>query len=296
VNFSIDAADGLKKPRMKFDEMMLRASTNMIDCEMEVDTSTDLETMASTRFSGILLKPFSQNSRLSRFSIAREIFRFSSTAEGPSSKISESVHETSNGEAPQDDERNESTDWRAVILLVLQQLSQPAIVASLMGIFISSVGPLRGLLVDTVHRNGGAPLQWAFNGLYAVGQAAIPINMFLLGSTLTQGVKNIPPDFRWIPNLGVAFGKMVVMPSIGVFTILFIVDNIVMVSSAVKPSLYFALLVVSATPTANNINVMAEIGGVNKDTMALCLLTQYVVAPVLLTAWIFIFTLIVSKY
>jgi hypothetical protein len=97
--FSIDAGNGFKKPRMKFDEIMLRASTNMIDCDMEVDTSTDLETMASRRFSSMLLIPFLQHDEFSRFSVVDDFFRFSSTSEVLGSNISDSVHETTKVEA-----------------------------------------------------------------------------------------------------------------------------------------------------------------------------------------------------
>jgi predicted permease len=171
---------------------------------------------------------------------------------------------------------------------VVSQLAQPAIIASLAGLTIALIPSLHNVMTDVADRDGDAPLEWLFDGMYTMGQAAIPNNMILLGSTLSQGVKSIPSDFRWGPNLAVAFGKMVVIPVIGIFSVL-LLDSILYIKPQIKSSLYFAMLVVTSSPTANNINVMAEIGGINKDTMALCLLTQYVMAPVLLTFWVAVF-------
>ena len=119
--------------------------------------------------------------------------------------------------------------------------------------------------------------------------------MIMLGSTLTEGVKSIPSDFRWAPNLAVAFGKLVLMPSIATVAI-YCIHSAIPVRTENAASLYFAMLIVTCTPTANNINVMSEIGGVNKDTMALCILTQYVFAPVTITFWVTVFQYLVRDW
>ena len=58
-----------------------------------------------------------------------------------------------------------------------------------MGILFA-LTPLRGLLVD-LHRTSAAPLQWIFDGLYAVGQAAVPINMMILGCNFSASCQNV---------------------------------------------------------------------------------------------------------
>jgi predicted permease len=186
-------------------------------------------------------------------------------------------------------------DWNDICYKFLKQVSQPPIIASLSALVIACIPPLHGVLVDVKDRDDNAPLEWLFDGLVAVGQAAIPINMIMLGCTLSQGISSFPPDFRWLPNLGVALGRLIIVPSIAVLTVLWL-HSVLPVKEAYAPSLFFAMLIVSCSPTANNINVMAEIGGVNKDTMALCLLTQYFFAPIVLTFWVAVFTSIVSEW
>ncbi len=82
----------------------------------------------------------------------------------------------------------------------------------------------------------------------------------MLGSTLCQGVTSIPADIKWGPNLAVAFGKLVVMPTIGLVSVS-LLHAVVPIRGDVAPSVYFAMLIVTCSPTANNINVMAEVGG-----------------------------------
>ena len=93
-----------------------------------------------------------------------------------------------------------------------------------------------------------APMEWFFNGLAKVGAAAVPINMIILGTTLSKVdriylaatcslslIRTDPPNaiqyepnkqgadlskMPLCPSLMVVFGKMVVMPLIGVATAL----------------------------------------------------------------------------
>ncbi len=147
---------------------------------------------------------------------------------------------------------------KSVAVLVWTQFAQPPVIASLAGLFIACIDPLHAVLVDTKDRDGDSPLGWLFDGLYVVGQAAIPINMFMLGSTLCQGVASVPADFRWAPNLAVAFGKLVIMPTIGLVSVL-LLHAMIPTRGEVTQSMFFAMLIVTCSPTANNINVMAEV-------------------------------------
>ena len=72
---------------------------------------------------------------------------------------------------------------------VLRQVLQPPVVGAASGFLVASVSPLRAQLVDMTDRNGNAPLEWAFAALFAVGQAAVPINMIILGVNLSQSLQ-----------------------------------------------------------------------------------------------------------
>ena len=57
-------------------------------------------------------------------------------------------------------------------------------------------------------------------------------------------------------------------------------------------TLVAAVMIVTCTPTANSIMVMAEVGGQDKEALVACIFTQYLCAPVLLSASISAFVAI----
>jgi predicted permease len=64
------------------------------------------------------------------------------------------------------------------LLRISRKVFQPPVIASITGLVIASFPSVRGLLVNIWGSNGKtAPLQWMFDGIYSVGQAAVPINM-----------------------------------------------------------------------------------------------------------------------
>ncbi len=64
------------------------------------------------------------------------------------------------------------------LLRISHKVFQPPVIASIAGLFIASFPRVRGLLVNIWGNNGKpAPLQWMFDGIYSVGQSAVPINM-----------------------------------------------------------------------------------------------------------------------
>lgn len=89
---------------------------------------------------------------------------------------------------------------------------QPVILASLLGIFVSSITPLRNVLVPVYFSPAEetSPLQWLFTALYDFGDAAVPVNMILLGATISD-----MPSARELVSrdtLAAAVGKMILMP------------------------------------------------------------------------------------
>lgn len=109
---------------------------------------------------------------------------------------------------------------------VVSRCLQPPVIGALMGILVVSIPPLRGVLVDTVTRNNNAPLQFFFDGLLTLGQAAIPINMVILGASLLPKSKMTPEfdndvhagDLAKKSLVGIVVGKMVIMPIIGLLS------------------------------------------------------------------------------
>lgn len=61
-----------------------------------------------------------------------------------------------------------------------------------------------------------------------------------------------------------------------------------------RDTLWLVALVVTCTPTANNLLVMCDAAGQGKNAMATAIFTQYLVAPVLLPCTITLFVIIVS--
>mmetsp|Transcript_13928 Transcript_13928/g.35438 ORF Transcript_13928/g.35438 Transcript_13928/m.35438 type:complete len:90 (+) Transcript_13928:282-551(+) len=62
-----------------------------------------------------------------------------------------------------------------------------------------------------------------------------------------------------------------------------------------RDALWLCALIVSCTPTANNLIVMCDVAGQNKNAMGTSIFTQYLVAPLLLPGMITVFVVIVSS-
>ena len=62
-----------------------------------------------------------------------------------------------------------------------------------------------------------------------------------------------------------------------------------------RDTLWLCALVVTATPTANNLIVMCDVAGQNKSAMGTTIFTQYMLAPLLLPPIITAFVIIVSS-
>ena len=148
--------------------------------------------------------------------------------------------------------------------------------------------------MDIVDRDASAPLQWLFDGLYAVGQAAVPINMMILGSNLSashqlqqktasnhpRGSSLLTPETM----TGIVIGKMLAMPFVGILTAYILKAYIWDIPDDIDASFYLVLMIVFLTPTANNVIVMVELSGSDaKEGIARVIALQYLVAPILLS-------------
>jgi len=184
-----------------------------------------------------------------------------------------------------------AVDW-ALVQTLVERVFPPPVIAALLGMLVNFMYPLRGLLVDS-NRKEGAIFQWVFNGLKKIGQAAVPINMFILGNTLTSGISSGSVPMR--TAIVVTLAKMVVMPTFGLLVCL-AMKSARMISDGPDEAFYLVATIVTATPTANNLMVMAELaGGKNKEGLATCIFVMYASSPLLLTFWLAIYTYVATK-
>ncbi len=176
--------------------------------------------------------------------------------------------------------------------VVVARCFQPPVIGALLGLFVASQPHIRGLFVDLIDRAAHAPLEWMFDGLYHVGEAAVPINMIILGCNLSASYPSKYEDtskmslFSTETTIAIVIGKMVVMPIIG-FLSAYLCKTYwweTQIPDEIGGSFYLVVLIVFLTPTANNVMVMVELGGSGvKEAMARVIAWQYAVAPIVLS-------------
>merc|ERR1712232_397476 len=165
----------------------------------------------------------------------------------------------------------------------------PPVIAILLGLFIGSFDGLRGTLVHMPHQGQNA-LGWLFDTIQKFGGAAVPMVMTVLGSSLANGFDRA--SIHWPTTVAVTLGRLVVMPGIAYTAVYWMMalttgpllfGNEMHLESAVVVG-----LIVTCSPTANNIVVMAELwgGAPTKQALSAMIFVQYCVAPFTLTAWV----------
>lgn len=182
--------------------------------------------------------------------------------------------------------------WQTV-RKILGHCFQPPVIGALLGLFCA-VTPIRSIFVDLNDRDGDAPLQPLFDGLYAIGQTAVPINMMILGcnlsaSQLTPVVTQNDVRVGLLSEktmIGIVIGKMILMPIIGILSSLILKYYVLSIPDDIDGAFYLVMMIVFLTPTANNVMVMVELSGSGsgaKEGMARVIAWQYAVAPVILS-------------
>lgn len=197
-----------------------------------------------------------------------------------------------------------------IVKVIRRCLLQPPVVAAILGFIVAAIPKLRGIFVDIVDRDDDAPTQWFFDALYTVGQAAVPINMILLGSNLSQSFRTQLDDEDKKSVLlskrtmaSIVFGKLILMPLIGIGSVslltyfvwnlpestyirvvpLIPVSNVPFHPLDVHASFCLVTMMSFLTPTANNVMVMVELSGGNREGIARVIAWQYLAAPLVLS-------------
>lgn len=166
----------------------------------------------------------------------------------------------------------------------------PPVIAVFFGFFIGLIPALRLLLVDTNDFNNDKPLEFFFNAVLAFGKAAVPMNMMVLGASLAS-IPNFG-SIQWPVTLAVTACKLVLHPAIGFAVICFLDSTgfIAAVTGTLRPSFIVVACLMCATPTANNVQVMAEVSGGPecKRALSAMIFVMYCFSPFVLTFWIVI--------
>jgi len=180
------------------------------------------------------------------------------------------------------------------LLRISHKVFQPPVIASIAGLFIASFPRVRGLLVNIWGNNGKpAPLQWMFDGIYSVGQSAVPINMTILGINLSSTFRRKSKEeeeegrAKLLPNgtmLAIVVGKILIMPCFGIISTWFLQRYYINLPDAIDATCYLIMMIVFITPTTNNVMVMVELSGSSsKEGIARVIGYQYLVAPIILS-------------
>ncbi len=153
-------------------------------------------------------------------------------------------------------EQYEEENIRETVSEIFTRCLQPPVVGAMAGVLVAAT-PLRGIFVDLKSRSSDAPLQWFFDGLYSVGQAAVPLNMMILGTNVSSSLWNknaqVSNDmFSPATISAIVIGKMLVMPIVGVLSACVLQYYILDIPDSIEGSFYLVLMIVFITPTANN--------------------------------------------
>jgi predicted permease len=173
----------------------------------------------------------------------------------------------------------------ATINKIASRCLQPPVIGAILGLIVAAT-PLRGIFVDIIDRGSHAPLQWFFDALYSVGQAAVPLNMMILGCNLSASQLQ-DTENQFLTNksmLTIVVGKMLIMPAIGICSALLFDQYIWDIPKGIDAAFYLVIMIVFITPTANNVMVMVELSGSGaKESIAQVIAWQYAVSPLILS-------------
>jgi len=165
---------------------------------------------------------------------------------------------------------------------VLSMFVSPPVLATILGIFFAlarPMMPLNAFLFPNADPGSKRVFDWVYQGLRSMSNAAVPVNLLMLGANLSKGA-----DFGALPlstSVALATTKMILLPAV-VMCLVWLVSRVV--GDNGSDGMWLVAIMVSLTPTANNIMVQAEAGGQDTAALSTLIFTQYMLSPVLLTA------------
>jgi len=155
-----------------------------------------------------------------------------------------------------------------------EHILSPPIISALIGLALGVIPPLRALVVAD-----GAPLRVLIDAAGVVGDGVIPCALIVLGGNLAEA----PAETGGLPvrtYLGVACGRLVLMPLIGCGYVLLLKY---LGALPADPMFTLVLLIESAVPAATNLMVMSQVHGRSETAMAWVLVVNNVLAIITLS-------------
>jgi len=166
------------------------------------------------------------------------------------------------------------------------QIISPPFLSSLTGITIGCVPFLRNLFVAQ-----GAPLRVLFETGEMIGAPAIPCALLILGANLADRPK---ADERAALStiLAVAWGRLILLPLIGCLVTLGLWHWGVIPRD---PMLALVLMIEASVPSATNLVVMCQLHGRGEAVISRILVSSYLLAVPLMTAFVALFLWIAER-
>eukprot|EP00927_Polykrikos_kofoidii_P062190 TRINITY_DN57005_c0_g1_i1.p1 TRINITY_DN57005_c0_g1~~TRINITY_DN57005_c0_g1_i1.p1 ORF type:complete len:441 (-),score=41.32 TRINITY_DN57005_c0_g1_i1:46-1311(-) len=167
----------------------------------------------------------------------------------------------------------------------------PPVIAVLVGLMFVFTAGVRRAFVASNSSSLSSPFVWLYRAAETFGKAAVPLNMLILGSSLAE-----VPAFQWDhyrSTFAAVFAKQVLHPAAAFLLICIFWKSgwlVAVVNVKLRIQFIVCACLLAATPTANNVVIMAEVGGVSQEakrSLASLMLAMYCVAPFFLTFWIY---------
>jgi len=168
-----------------------------------------------------------------------------------------------------------------------RQMCVPPVVGAVTGCLVGLLPQRRAMMA-----NPGSFLYWFQKVTKQIGDAAVPVNLILLGASLSKGPASVRAASNGRTLAAIVVAKLLVMPLCAVLFCLAVNSAGVLTPPAHKEyetAFWLVALVVSATPTANNVLVIVEVAGGDSEAMSAMIAGQYLCAPVLLTLTVTLF-------
>lgn len=165
--------------------------------------------------------------------------------------------------------------------LMLKSLANFANIATILGLIVTAISPIRSLFIAQDTTTVNAPLGFVFEVSAFVGSAAVPMAMTNLGAAI--GRLRFGKAFKALPSsivVLIAVARLIVMPIIGILTVRGLVSGGVLDKE--NKMLQFVLMLQSCVPTASTCAFFTQMFHPKGEAHAIAnvILFQYMISMV----------------